>query len=408
MNKITKKLNRLVRLPNLAEGATYTYFNADHLRLTTSLTAIPCSVRETLRRIDDGMHNDGIISERWKETSNLAIKMELFVREVLASDAPGFECKFDDAGHIKELIELPLGRHCRDPGLMSGPRIGDRSSLADYRPRPAVQLFLNVYKKHAVGQFGPEYFAAHPAARTIDGKQFLWQSFNELIAMIRAEARACDLDDLDRQNQSKATERFEAMMRHVRRCFTKRRRIFILRIDLSYLMEIAGSVSIEQAKEHHALFVNRLRALGVAKDEIVGGLWKIEWTQRKGHHFHWVFMLDGSLVQDAKKWAKIIDEQWKKAVPQGAGYTHVCNFDKHKAVGIGMIHIERESEKFKIFEEQVIGYLAKKDQALCLKISNGTQTWGQFRPSVRRDPKARHRRFKVTKMKEPKKAMRRP
>ncbi|MFM0526418.1 inovirus-type Gp2 protein [Paraburkholderia strydomiana] len=391
MDKFEQNLNSLARSSDVAPNAKYVSFNRDHLCRITALTPAALEAQTLIKQIDRDMHIDGAdILPMWAWASARVTSIDRAVTAILASEDPAFDCEKDTYGRILKLTENPLGKLYYDRDFLMAGVINEEAGLTldRYRVRPKVQLYFDVYERHAVGQYGSQYFNHHPAKRTPDGKKFLWQSFNELIDMMRNEAKARGLDHLERWNASQAEQRLRAMMRYVRWCFRKRRRIFVIRMDLYYRTEFAGKVSIEQAKEHHALFVNRLRALKDVQTDLVGGIWKLEWTERKGHHVHWVLMLDGSLVQDAWKWSDLIDEQWRSAVPLDGGYSHCGNRDQHKKVGTGMIHIDNEPEKFEIFEKEVIGYLAKKDQALCLKITAGTRAWGRFTPGGKRTSNA--------------------
>ncbi|WP_260439213.1 inovirus Gp2 family protein [Burkholderia sp. Bp9099] len=391
MDKLVQDLNQLASSPDIAPDAKYVRFDKDHLRRAAALTPAVLETQTLIKQIDREMHADGKdIVPMWPWASARVTHIDRAMTAILESEDPGFGCEKNAYGQIIELTEYPLGQLYFDVSLLMGKVLhpDQEGTLEHYRVPSKVQLFFDVCDRHALGKYGPHYFKPHPAKRTPDGKKFLWQSFNELIYMIRAEAKARQLDQLEKWSRSQAKQRFDAMMRYVHRCFRKRRRIFVIRMDLYYRIEFAGAVSIEQAKEHHALFVNRLRALRDIRTDLVGGIWKLEWTQRKGHHFHWVFMFDGSLVQDAWKWSDLIDAQWRNVVPQVGGYSHCGNYDEHKNVGTGMIHIDKDSEKFKIFETKVIDYLAKKDQALCLKITAGTRAWGPFTPGGKRTSKA--------------------
>jgi hypothetical protein len=397
MGKITQNLNYLSGSPHIAPNAKYVKFDRDHIRRVVSLSDAVLASQNMIKQIDRDMHvvmaneaekQPGQYSEMWPFLSSRVIAIENFVSEAVNVKDSGFEFILDEDGRIIELVENPIGRYYYDAEILNGKDLGNGLTTDAYRPRPLVQLYFEVYERHMLGKYGAQYFRPHPSEKTADGEKFFGEVFNELLDAIRSGAEAGNLARLDIQNESTAQQRFDKMMKYVRRCFKKRRRIFVIRMDLYYRSEFAEKVSIELAKQHHALFVNRLRALTDMKKELVGGFWKLEWTRRKGHHFHWVFMFDGSLVQDARKWSELIDEHWKKAVLEDAGYTHTGNYDDHKQVGTGMIHIDEDEEKFQIFVEKVIGYIAKKDQALCLKLTPGTRAWGTFTPGGRRTSRA--------------------
>jgi hypothetical protein len=373
--------------PFLAPGACYITFNRDQLRRSEPIPADLVASRQLIRNIAEDMRDCATDYTPWVLLCNRAIDAENFVREIIASGDGGFEDQRDEEERLVELTRLPLGEHYFKI-LMAGKYLADTETVEPYRLRPMAQVYFDVRHSARFNHYSAQYFKSPPWLRPNEAEPFPFEVFNEMIDAIRTEAKARGLNRLEQLNTSQAEQRLGAMMRYVRWCFRKRRRIFVIRMDLYYRTEFAGKVSIEQAKEHHALFVNRLRALKDVQTDLIGGIWKLEWTERKGHHVHWVFMFDGSLVQNAWKWSDLIDEQWRNAVPLDGGYTHCGNRDQHKHVGTGMIHLDNEPEKFGIFEKEVIGYLAKKDQVLCLKISAGTRAWGRFTPGGKRTSKA--------------------
>jgi len=395
MCKITE--NIICESTFVAPGARYVWFDRDHLRRSEALPVDDAGFQQLIRETTEGMRDGAADYTPWILLANRAIEAENFVREIIASEDLGFEDQRDEQGRLTELLRLPLGEYYFK-ALMAGKYLTDIETVEPYRFRPLAQVFFDVRHSGRFDQYSIQDFKPHPWLRPNEAEPFAFERFNELVGAIRVEARARKLDQLEKWNTSQAKQRFKAMMRHVHEHFRKRRRIFVIRMDLYYRDERARAVSIHLAKAHHALFVNRLRALKDVRTDLVGGIWKLEWAQRKGHHFHWVFMLDGSRVQDAQTWFERIDAQWCNVVPEDAGYTHCGNYDEHRQIGTGMIDIDNDPQTFRIFEEKVIGYLAKKDQALCVKATGGSDTWGTFTPAGKRTsnagrpPKSRVRR----------------
>nr|WP_264173267.1 hypothetical protein [Burkholderia sp. AU30198] len=211
-------------------------------------------------------------SERLHKASCVAHRLgeiETAVTEVLLLNESGFTSKLDSYGRIVELIENGVGRFFNDENFQMGKVIGgDRGEILDrYRVRPKVQLFFDVCARHPVGQYGAQYFAAHPASRTPDGKQFLWESYNELIEMMRAEAEARRLDKLDIANTFRSTRAFNSMMAVVKRCFAKRSRIFVVCMDVFYHADWADKVAFAA---RHESFETTLMILALPATDAVG------------------------------------------------------------------------------------------------------------------------------------------
>ncbi|WP_369050625.1 hypothetical protein [Burkholderia gladioli] len=371
-----------VHSPRIAPNAKYVRHVNFRFRLPAKAFKVCLGVQASLRRIVRDAHGaaDGDERESLIRSRRIAYRpseIEKSVTEIVSLAEPGFASKVDRYGRIVELTEYGVGRFYHDEHFVMGKIIdSDRGHTLDrYRVRPKVQLFLDVYERHPISKYGPQYFAAHPACRTPDGKQFLWESYNELIEMIRAEAKVRGLDKQDIANAFRSTRAFKSMLKVVNQCFTVRRRIFVNCIDVFYRVERAEQVSIDLAKSHHADFVNRLRGLAEIRKSLVGAIWKLDWSETKGHYFRWVFMFDGDDVHATWKYEELVDDLWKSIVPKKAGGVLVLNDEADMKVATGMIDLDENPKKFGIFVESVIRYLACKDQFLCVKRKPGTRTW---------------------------------
>ncbi|WP_175786932.1 inovirus-type Gp2 protein [Burkholderia anthina] len=303
-------------------------------------------------------------------------EIEKIVTEIELFDEPGFESKFDSSGRIVELTENGVGRFYNDESFLMGKVIdGDHGATLDrYRVRPKVKLFFDVCERHPIGKYGAQYFAAHPACRTPDGKQFLWESYNELIDMMRTEAEARRLNKLDIANTFRSKRAFNRMMAVVKRCFAKRSRIFVICMDVFYHAEWADKVTADLARDHHATFVNRLRGRAAIKKNLIGAIWKLDWNETRGHYFRWAFMFDGENVYGTWECEELVDDLWKSIVPRNAGLSNLLNETRFFKPGTGMIDLKGNRKKFDIFVESVIRYFAHKDQFLCIKRNRGTRT----------------------------------
>lgn len=259
MDKITRIL-RPGESPFIAPRACYAWFDRDHVRRSQVLPAELDESQQLIREIAENLRDGATDYTPWVMLSQRVIEAENFVREILESHDTGFEDQRDDQGRLTELVCLPLGRYYFRT-LMSGKFLTDIDTLEPYRLRPMAQVYFDVRHGPQFDRYGTRYFKSQPWFRLNDGEPFRFEMFNDMVHAIRAEAEARNLDGLDEWNESQAKQRFKAMMHYLHWCFRKRRRIFAIRMDLYYRSEFADKVSIEQVKEHHALFVNRLRAL---------------------------------------------------------------------------------------------------------------------------------------------------
>jgi len=378
--------------PYIAPGAKYVQRANVRYRLPRKAFMGGIYTHAMLERIVHDRH--GITSDdgnEWLHKSRcLAYRLsgiEKIVTEILLFDEPGFAGKRDSYGRITELIENGIGRFYYDENLRMGKVInGDGGKTLDRcRVRPKVQLFFDVCARHPIGQYGDQYFARHPLSRTPDGKQFLWESYNELSEMTRSEAKARGLDKLDLANSYRSSRAFKGMAAIAKSCFAKCPRIFVICMDVFYDKRWAENATVDLAKRHHADFVNRLRAIAAIRKNLVGAIWKLDWAETKGHYFRWIFMFDGENVHATWQYEDIVDELWKSVVGKPAGTTLLLNGFRRFAAASGAIDAIKDHKKLEHLVGAVIRDLAHKDQFLCIERKSGTRTWGSLVPQGKRD-----------------------
>lgn len=121
-------------------------------------------------------------------------------------------------------------------------------------------------------------------------------------------------------------------------------RLLVLRIDLGYKKDqswpdsAGNSVTYENAKKHRTLLLSYMKKV-LPQHSFVGFCWKLEYGLDKHWHYHWLLLLDGSLVREDVTIAKMIGDYWSNTITDGKGLYWNCNANKesYKSCGIGMI-----------------------------------------------------------------------
>lgn len=137
-------------------------------------------------------------------------------------------------------------------------------------------------------------------------------------------------------------------------------RTMVVRLDLGYVKEARGSLTIDQVYAH----LDRLRYLVDCHpmfDALVGYAWHIEQGERDGYHLHCIFFFDGSKeCRDVYKGFEI-GGLWQNDITGGAGHYENCNAHKERypRLGIGMIHRDNAEQCLTAIE--VLQYVAKDD-----------------------------------------------
>lgn len=209
--------------------------------------------------------------------------------------------------------------------------------------------------------------------------------YNELIDVLRTivHSRRYKLQISRRNNKIKRNQcRAEALVNDL---FEQMSRLLIVRIDLGYSQ--ATNVSLEKVKLDRTKLLNNLRGNNIFKG-LEGYIWKLEHGQKKGFHYHMIFIFDGAVRRSGAHIAYEIGEYWKHDIAPLYGTYYNCNQNiahygkPGRGIGIGMIS-RHDDELRSNLVNYVIGYLTKKDQQLVHKSSKREKTFGVGKPTVK-------------------------
>ena len=176
-----------------------------------------------------------------------------------------------------------------------------------------------------------------------------------------------------KKRMDRARNQFKAAKRCVDFALKQCSRVLIIRFDIRYAK--TQNPSLEQIKKDLRTF---LRYVGRTKNlNILGYIWKLEFGERRGFHYHFIFILDSRDNSQEIKLAQQIGQIWEKVI--GAeGTFHNCHFkavnNQYAKLAIGRLH-RHEQQKYQYLLE-LLRYFAKKDQFILHKNIGKARTLG--------------------------------
>lgn len=119
--------------------------------------------------------------------------------------------------------------------------------------------------------------------------------------------------------------------------------------DLAYLKKCIQKL-LEMKRYNHLL------------KEVIGYIFRFEYSVRTGFHLHAYFFLDGNKHRQDIKFAQGIKDIWNEKITKGQGTTYICNMqkDSYRRCAIGMIHHSDKVKQEYLF--QTFDYICKADQ----------------------------------------------
>lgn len=257
---------------------------------------------------------------------------------------------------------------------------------------PEVDLFFQMLNganevKEFVELLGCEFSQIHAAE--------LCNDLNGFIRKYRNTIGSEDFKTIVRKRKRAARKNDQTLTSLVDDLFAFRSRLLVVRVDLYYPSDYAGAelsgttVTPDMVAKHRADFVRRVEQSRIS-EHLLDFVWKLEFTERKGFHFHWFFFFDGAKVRQGITLGRILGELWEQVIGCKDLYWN-CNAEQHtyESSGIGMV--SRGDERLRNGLYRATNYLTKPDYYLALSKLMVGDTFGCWH----KGKKIRKRRNKV-------------
>lgn len=235
-------------------------------------------------------------------------------------------------------------------------------------------------------------------------KKYEADLFNDLIESIRVKAKSKEFKKRVSNRDTNASRMLNSINGYVDELFRRHSRLLVIRLDLSYRNINASTglpqnhTSLQQVKSDFRRFKNNMRHNKLFQ-HLKGDIWKLEYGEFKGLHYHLILFFQGSEVKKDAYYGAQIGEYWQQSITKNRGAFHNCNAEKKKyaelgILGIGMIDVGTEGgrELRSNLQNGIIRYLAKKEQHLKAKLTCKEKVMGKGQVSERTSNAGRPRK----------------
>lgn len=234
-----------------------------------------------------------------------------------------------------------------------------QNSICEYqRLHPTITLFSNTLEAHNPSQEAT--------------------SLDKLLKFFREEANSVGHKRNLRNFERAASKNLKGALNYVDHLFENHSRLLVIRIDLSYQKEFIKnkSISTDVTRLHRKNLFKQVHIHPLFK-HFLGYIWKLEYGQYKGFHYHTCFFFNGSKVKGDVTLARRIGEFWRNEITDGKGLYFNCNAvaNKYAELGIGDIHYSNQEKRSSL--QKTIAYLTKVDTAVRLTLPQGGRTFGR-------------------------------
>lgn len=233
-------------------------------------------------------------------------------------------------------------------------------------------------------------------------KKYEGDLYNDLIEAIRIKSKTKEFKKKVSNRKSNTTRQYKSAQKYIDGLFLNRSRLLVLRLDVGYLVHLneytdmpEQCVTYEQAKLDFKRFKNNWRH-NQRFEHVIGHIWKLEYGEKKGYHYHLMFFLRGSEVE--KDWfiSDQIGKYWMETITKGRGTYHNCNANKKEYLhlGIGMINATAPGDaQLRVNVRNVAAYLTKNEQFLAMKLNEKDKVFGTGQILVKTTNRGRPRKM---------------
>jgi hypothetical protein len=294
---------------------------------------------------------------------NTIWRIEEFVKDIQGSEDAGFTVSTGRTGRLN-FEPTPLGRHFN---MM-------RAYMADFSPAYEYSTNVALFYK-GLTELGLWHEGFQSPCRIVSPEKREGHLFMELVEWIRNHGRAPEFKRTVEFQQLDEKRSIRNLAKYVEALFAKFSRLLVIRIDLGYLMEHRG-IGVETAQADLRRFLNNRRNNGMFREKLVGYIWKLEYAELRGHHFHVVLFFDGAKSHKDAHIAERVGQYWER-VTHGRGNYYNCNRRKHAYVrcGIGMVSHDDQVMRENLL--MAIAYLTKSEQLLRLRRDKRVRAFGR-------------------------------
>ncbi|WP_255587569.1 YagK/YfjJ domain-containing protein [Deefgea piscis] len=174
---------------------------------------------------------------------------------------------------------------------------------------------------------------------------------------------------------TQSSNSFRSTKTYIEYLFERYARLLVIRLDFGFRVGSELRSDLLQCRECFQRMLNNREHNSLFKNQ-VGYIWRLEYGEKKGWHYHCIFFFDGSKSRQDITLGDEIGSYWMNAITKGQGTYWNCNrhkerYELFKTLGVGMVYYKDELKREKLL--QAAAYLCKIDQFLRQALPEGVE-----------------------------------
>lgn len=321
--------------------------------------------------------------DRTEEIPRIIVPLDCLVEDIASSKEDQFSIRKGRHGGLV-VHASPLGKRILDCA-----KYLDTNLVRQCLPRHSFSPYFELWESQREAIF--ELALGTPSPSAIS-----W--LNAWLASMRTHARFSPFHDVMKKRERAALKNAlstREFVHDVRRCHS---RLLAVRVDAGYCndpMDVGGNwvpPPDAQVKEHLSA---QIRFFQRQVEPLVGYIWKVEYGAAKGHHCHFMLLLDGHKAREGITWGNVVGNHWLEVTSRLGSYWN-CNADmatylRRGLLGIGLINYDDLDGQRNLMRTAM--YLAKVDYYARFESPEFARTFGKSEAKGEPSGRGRPRKY---------------
>ncbi|WP_167470083.1 YagK/YfjJ domain-containing protein [Vreelandella andesensis] len=241
----------------------------------------------------------------------------------------------------------------------------DRALKHHFRPSAYAECFLWAFKDC---DYLHEIMTEGLQPLTMTELPFLLRDLKQRLATFHQATQSSACRERRRYLARKRDHNRRAANQLMEGLFERNAKLLVIRVDLGYTEYAAPYMDASMARQHRQRLCKAFQQHPLFT-RLLGYIWKLEYGEYKGFHYHLLLFFNGAEVRQDIRYAQRIGEYWNITVTKGDGVYFNCNYlaeERYHDNAMGLVTYHDAKKRKGL--THIVNYLTKIDEYATLTV----------------------------------------
>ena len=294
-------------------------------------------------------------------------RLTMWIQQAIRTGSPRFTLEKNKHGN-----EVWTGKDAHEMFLVPHTFIQNIHFPSYFEFGPEIKLFLDVVK--AIPYVDKSLL--RPGFVDARSGKYAAEIYNNVIDVLKQKSAETAYKRIYSNRYASAEKNFQSGQAYVNHLFACHEQLCIVRLDCFIPRREQADGGFNFAHDYLDHFLSNRRTNKLFS-KMVGYIWKLEYAEWRGHHFHFILFFADCIWDEVKELSIKIGQHWVNAITKGQGKYVDCTGgrNKYRSSCIGLLAGSDEMSRREL--SAAIYFLTKKEQYLRFRLSRDVRLFGR-------------------------------